>query len=120
MTPYEAKELTLELWRYLADHPELGSKFYLPDNIYNKIKTFFNKCPLCELFFNSDGICFGCPLQDCAEGSLYDSWSHAGAYVVLYKNKIAIRKEAAQGIVDIVQVWEPEIEVARLNNEAFL
>ena len=98
MTKLEAKELSLEVWRYLAEHSV--SKFYLPDSIYNKIKDLDNHCPLCELFYNCDCICPDCPLQRCGEGSLYDHWINSDE-----------RKINAQKIVEVIEAWEPEEEV---------
>jgi hypothetical protein len=50
MTQKEAKELTLELWRYLAEHPECYVKSMVPQDIYDKVKTLDSECPLCEVF----------------------------------------------------------------------
>jgi hypothetical protein len=36
MTKQETKELTLEVWRYLAEHPEIGTKNDLPKKEYKK------------------------------------------------------------------------------------
>jgi hypothetical protein len=33
MTQKEAKEISLELWKYLAEHPECGSKENVPLNL---------------------------------------------------------------------------------------
>ena len=77
MTKAEAKELSLEVWRYLAEHPETEKKRDLPADIIYKIKKFFVWCPLCELFNNGEDNCSGCPLDDdnCKnKGSLYELW----------------------------------------------
>jgi hypothetical protein len=103
MTQKEAKELTLELWRYLAEHPECDAKESMPRDLYKRIKPLLNKCPLCELFVGKD--CEGCPLQEadeqCAqEHSAYDIWAFGGTDFY--------REEGAGRIVEIVSAWEPE------------
>ena len=95
MTKQEAKELSLEVWRYLAKHPV--RKFYLPDKIHNKIKDLPNDCPLCELFYNEDCICHGCPLQRCDDDSLYDRWVNSDE-----------REIDAQKIVEVIEAWNTE------------
>jgi len=107
MTPVEAKEITLAVWRYLAEHPDIKRKRNLPWELWVKIKHIEGECPLCELYrsCHPEPICPECPLKSCIEGSLYAKWffmrdlSDSGAE--------AARKEAAQGIVGIVQAWEP-------------
>jgi len=65
MTKQEAKELSLEVWRYLAEHPEISSKANLPEPLFDKIKVMMNQCPLCEL--PPKEFCKGqkCPLNRC-------------------------------------------------------
>ena len=128
----EAKELTLEVWQYLADHPEINDKYALP--MYNRIADMLAECPLCQwsreqtsnykhnsincdkcpLFLADQGCCedFDCTdtecehfghceeYDDCEEifncQSLYEQWNIGNE---------AQRKQAAQGIVDIVKEW---------------
>jgi hypothetical protein len=73
MTPIEAKELTLEVWRYLAEHPEIIDKFHLPGYLWEKIVRLDQFCPLCELYRGNSHrlVCPKCPLQRCNKGSLY-------------------------------------------------
>ena len=98
ITTQEAKELTLEVWRYLRDHPEIGRKKDLPEEIYDKIKYFSNACPLCRLFFKKD--CYGCPLRSCDYWiSAYGRWCHGNSET---------RKQAAAKIVEMAEAWEPE------------
>jgi hypothetical protein len=110
MTQKEAKELTLEMWRYLVEHPEYGDKFYLPRDLYLKIGNLLSQCPLCQLF--QAHSCKGCPLsaadKNCLNGqSAYMKWytSNTGSM-----NYLSNRKEAAERIVEIVSAWEPEEE----------
>jgi hypothetical protein len=35
MTPIKAKELTLEVWSYLAEHPEIQRKVDLPEYLWS-------------------------------------------------------------------------------------
>jgi hypothetical protein len=106
MTKQEAKELTLEVWRYLAEHPEIEYKMYLPDSLYEKVKFLECECPLCEMFYAPCAReCSGCPLSGegyyCSDGDqTYDRWCHAKT------NKE--RKEAAEEIVRRTEAWEAE------------
>jgi len=102
MTKKEAKEITLEVWRYLAEHPEITHKYRLPRFLWEQIRSFIFFCPLCELYKDDFAVCPKCPLQYCTHGSYYDRWCKT--------YDIHVRKEAAQGIVDTVQAWEPEEE----------
>jgi hypothetical protein len=107
MTQKEAKELTLELWRYLAEHPECATKKDAPKDIHNKVSGFNYMCPLCQLFRNEEPYCRGCPLRDAGEDcrrsrSAYDKWHTS------FWNGGDNRKEAAERIVAIVSAWEPE------------
>jgi hypothetical protein len=103
MTQKEAKELTLELWRYLAEHPEYWEESQIPDDLYERIENLKLKCPLCELFYGK--VCRGCPLKDAGEactehGSVYDLWSDPDKHE-------DDRQRAAERIVAIVSAWEP-------------
>jgi hypothetical protein len=107
MTQKEAKELTIEVWTYLAEHPEIECKWDLPDHLWDKICDFTAECPLCELFNVFRNDCPGCPLNthnvNCyLYGSPFSKWSAAGA------GEEEIRARRAQDIVDIVSAWEPE------------
>jgi hypothetical protein len=113
MTQKEAKELTLEMWRYLADNPDFLTKSSLPLYTYARIRGLRNRCPLCELFVGGDEKrpCAFCPLflaegLDCTEeGSAYNRW--------VYAETEAERGKAAERIVEIVSAWEPEEETAQ-------
>ena len=99
MTQAEAKRITLEIHRYLVEHPELTNKEYLPSELWNKIKDLPNCCPLCEIFCDQDLTCPGCPLADdtrfrCKPWRLIEPDSE--------------RKEYAKLVVDFVSAWEPK------------
>jgi hypothetical protein len=110
MTQHEAKELTLEVWRYLAEHPEIYRKLMLPEKLYKKIKNLPAACPLCSLFmllFCRD--CPSCPLCKageccCFENSAWGRWEASSLF------DTDTRKAAAERIVEIVEAWEPEEE----------
>jgi hypothetical protein len=104
MTQKEAKELSLELWTYLAEYPEITNKLQLPDRIYSKVKNYYNECPLCEVFFTPP--CRGCPLNRAGEkctkvGSAWRKWFWPGSGT-------KTRREEAERIVQIISAWEPE------------
>jgi hypothetical protein len=100
MTSHEAKELSLEVWRYLAEHPEIDEKGNLPVKLYKKIKEFLNECPLCDhkkiLCFKAPGR-IECPLKGCG---IHKMW--------LYAENNEDRQAAAQKIVDAIEAWEPK------------
>lgn len=97
MTKLEAKSLTLEVWQYLADHPNVQSKDYLPFNLLKQITGLKFRCPLCDIF---DHRCYFCPLKSCDENSFFSWWADA---------TIADeRKTAALGIVKAVREWKLE------------
>jgi hypothetical protein len=95
MTAIEAKELSLEVWGYLRDHPDIARKVHLPPYLFEKIKDMCFCCPLCE-YFNKG--CGECPLDGCSMGSLFAKWKEAiGADA---------RRAAAQAIYDRIAAWE--------------
>jgi hypothetical protein len=105
MTQKEARELSLELWTYLAAHPECYKKSQVPERLYAKIQLLENQCPLCEIFNDDD--CKDCPLKIagckcCREGSPWAEW--AGSAI----EETGKRKKAAERIVQIISAWEPE------------
>jgi hypothetical protein len=105
MTKKEAKELSLEVWQYLRDHPEISSEFRLPFAIRDKVVDFLYLCPLCALFLGNwpEEGCPGCPLdiKNCRNReSPYCKWS--------LTTKRGSRREAAAEIVSIIEAWEPE------------
>lgn len=95
LTKKLAKQISIEVWEYLRDHPCLTDKFQLPDNIYKKIVHMKCECPLCELF---DMSCHKCPLNCLDVKSWYNKWSFATT------NRQ--RKKYASMIVDQIKSWQ--------------
>jgi hypothetical protein len=105
MTQKEAKELSLELWTYLAAHPECYAKNQVPKELYSKIAVLAGSCPLCEVF---DGcFCIGCPLKIAGCRCDYEDspWSE---WICSRIKETGKRKQAAERIVQIISAWEPE------------
>jgi hypothetical protein len=107
MTQKEAKELTLELWRYLAEHPGGETKGEVTGELQAKIQGLRNLCPLCEVF--GPPPCVGCPLvrngAHCEDwDSPWDIWRRSGF------DDSDVRRRAAERLVEIVSAWEPEDE----------
>jgi hypothetical protein len=98
MTQQEAKELSLEVWRYLRDHSKIRIKENLPKYLWERIKYLYDFCPLCD----SLRSCTSCPLNDCGYCRSFDSWVDA-------RNCIERQKAAAE-IVRRIEAWEPEVE----------
>jgi hypothetical protein len=74
MTLKKAINLSLIIWEYLAEHPEIKNKENLPENIFKKIHHLFGYCPLCELFLFKEIPCSDCPLGNCGDNSLFTKW----------------------------------------------
>ena len=122
----EAREKTLRLWRWLAEHP-LSSKKDAPSFFPDNLTMEKGYCSLCTLFNNNMLECKGCPLADAGKGcvewypdpyspasgllsrgaptSPYERW--ASVDPVSEKESQAIRKSAAQEIVTLVEEWKP-------------
>ena len=104
MTKQEAKDLTIEVWTYLRDNPEIDRKINLPIELILKIKDLEGRCPLCEVFKQDDGFpcCSKCPLREpeicTVKGSFYYAWSTCSGYNG--------RQKYAGLIVDAVKAWE--------------
>jgi hypothetical protein len=107
MTQKEAKEISLEVWRYLAKHPECFSKDVLPDELWEKIHDLTSECPLCELFYIDD-FCPGCPLdtagENCLDRSAYQRWAESAL------DDTETRRKTATRIVKIISAWKPKEE----------
>jgi hypothetical protein len=103
MTQKEAKEISLEVWRYLAEHTECFSKRDLPGELWKKLS---NGCPLCVVF-RVDCSCSCCPLDEAGErcpkeGSAYDRWAYADS------GDTETRRKSAMRIVEVISAWKPE------------
>ena len=94
MTGKEAKDLSLEVWQYLMEHPEIENKDQLPPKLFAKIESLESHCPLCEVF----NTCAVCPLQNCSRDSDYYLWCFAPAQ--------ECRAQAAANIVKKIEDWE--------------
>jgi hypothetical protein len=101
MTKKQAKKITLEVWTYLRDHPEIKYKSDLPDKLWYKIKKMVSTCPLCHIFTKKHiTICGNCPLgTELKTGCPYwKKWciSTTDQY----------RTKAASKIVELVKAWK--------------
>ena len=99
MTAIKAKEISLEVWRYLVRHPEIDNKRELPLILLDKIRHEKALCPLCTLFAKGSARCPGCPLRYCYDGSAFSVWVNSRT-----KRK---RRAAALKIVRRLEAWEP-------------
>jgi len=68
MTRRRAKELSLQVWKFLARNGK-ANKFGLPSHIMRKVEGFPYLCPLCSLYLGRGGLGSGgscnkkCPLN---------------------------------------------------------
>ena len=93
-----AKTLSLEVWRYLRDHPSIEVKEQLPTCLWERIKELRCRCPLCEVLGTQ--TCSGCPLPLCVSErgrGVYANWLHA--------HSINKRYRAACVIVKRIENW---------------
>jgi hypothetical protein len=114
MTQQEAKDLTIEVWSYLAEHPEISDKGELPDTMVNKLLELLDACPLCELF--RPLVCRGCPLKDAGDschmvGSSWYDWVRSSPM------EFKRRSAAAWRIVEITRAWELGGEIDARDND---
>jgi hypothetical protein len=102
LTAREAKGLSLEIWEYLAGHPEIRGKEGLPEALFSRVEPMVLNCPLCEFFFQDDGLmstCPRCPLVSCnTDGSLYLNWARSVC--------CDERKYNAKKILDAIRAWD--------------
>ena len=97
MTGKEAKELSLEVWKYLRDHPEIENKDQLPSELYDKISRLRARCPLCDCL---EQACYNCPLEYCGPGSDFNDWWTSEVY------DKDLRQKAAASIVKKIEEWK--------------
>lgn len=92
-----AKNISLEVWSYFRDHPEVMEKSDLPPVILDKIKDMRSRCPLCD-YFKDD--CFLCPLDNCyTSGSLFGQWTRT--------SELETRSKIASMIYQKIEEWIP-------------
>jgi hypothetical protein len=110
LTLKEVKEISLDEWRYFAEHPECERKSDLPDALWEKVVILRFHCPFCELFYKDS--CAGCPLREAGERC--DSDDHSPIIKPAYDrwndtkfDDIGTRREAAKRIVEIISAWKP-------------
>jgi hypothetical protein len=102
MQKAEAKRLSLEVWRYLRDHPGIKFKSEIPEKLLDQIRKMPSQCPLCK-YDKEEGNddCSYCPLYSktfgCASGH-YVRWK--------YSNRSEDRHKAAAKIVEMIEAWD--------------
>jgi hypothetical protein len=99
------KQLAVEFWSFLRDHPEITIKSKAVDfPRYKEIRLQHASCPCCTVFRHCD--CIGCPLATsddfrctCA-GSPFFRWLEA--------TTAAERQAAAAALIAQLEAWETE------------
>jgi hypothetical protein len=108
----DAKKLSLEVWAYLRDHPEIYDKEDLPDKLYTKISHFEDHFPLCDLFRKiCDSSCFCCKIFGCCDGCPLSDISHCirrSSYFRKWQDAITDKTPTkyASLIHDAIEGWE--------------
>lgn len=96
MTKRETKKLSLEVWKYLKEHPEVKRKEDLPKELWDKVSHMLGYCPLCEYH---GMLCWKCVLKYCQKSdSPFILWHEA--------NDNDTRQKGAQTIYDKIKSWE--------------
>lgn len=119
MTNQEAKELTLEVWKYFRDHPEIENKPDLPKELFKKIDNLTCLCPLCEINkdcaqYSDKGKNTECPLFPCAAVSTLSKYKdkfckYPGSYSNWFHAKSSdedTRKISAEKIIELIEEWK--------------
>jgi hypothetical protein len=99
LTKKKAKELTLEIWRYLAEHPEINTKDDLPEELLSKIRDMCDRCPLCTFAIQNGLRCRDCVLPNCCyKKSPFNKW--------ISSETKEERADAAMEIVRRIEAWD--------------
>ena len=100
ITKKKAKKITIKIWSYLRDHPEIRRKVELPKKLYALMEYHLSECALCTVFRGrSNNSCQGCPLGSCELTSDYWKW-------VRSSSRSFDRSQAAASIVKKVEEWK--------------
>jgi hypothetical protein len=119
MTLKEAIVLSLEVWRYLAAHPEITDKHDLPKKLFGKIKNMEGKCPLCEYNFREGKEkCYTCPLFFEKEGKYINCDSTLHPYWEWAYARLDNEETRKEGATAIVKLLEAALEKENRNEES--
>lgn len=99
MTKNEAADITIEVWEYLRDHPEIKHKSHIPTELFSKIMELSAYCALCHIH-----DCDVCPLGDEEEENCKDYYSWYSS------NSKKSRARAARVIVEKVKAWKATLK----------
>lgn len=107
----EAKEWSIKVWEYLAEHPDVADKGEIPFEIWTVVENMLNRCPLCEwrnsmrYFKRGINFCENCPLAAAKERctSRASAW---GLWMDALSN--TARETSAKRILEIVTEWDTE------------
>jgi hypothetical protein len=116
MTRKRAKEISLEVWRYLAGRPEICRKEDMPAALYRKISRSLYYCWLCNLYGPGNGPdngCPGCPGCPLSAGGSWCGCPEHPYYRWLHSLGTAGRKEAAEEIARLIEAWEVQEAAGR-------
>lgn len=98
ITKEEAFYLSIALWSYLHQFPNIESKNKLPKQLWDELKNLYFNCPCCAVYYDKiNKTCIGCPLENnCirSKGSnnYFNKWANA--------DNDSIRKRYAKKILD--------------------
>jgi len=115
LTKAKAKKISVEVWTYLAEHPEIFMKSDLPKKLYNQIENHLHRCPLCELFKEKETAgyeieykknCKHCPLWNCSQ-AFYAARGCACRDYLNWENGLTCRTRAKYAAIirDKIKEW---------------
>jgi hypothetical protein len=101
------KDVSVMMWQYLYDHPEIKSKCCLPREIYRKVVQSEHECLLCDEYHdlnhnNPNDCCPRCPLSCCINDETWD-----GVFDRWFSAKTnRTRKKYAGIILEKIKAWD--------------
>jgi hypothetical protein len=97
---HEAKAVGLEVWQYLADHPEISKGNDLPKELRCKINDLRCRCTLCPELLLRNRPCPGCVFVLKDYNNLMVLWAQS-------KNE-QNREAFARAIIGMIRKWNTE------------
>jgi len=104
LTAVVAKQMSIDLWQWLAEHP---GKIKHDWPRYNELKYMKHDCPLCEYHRMSTTQCGSCPLS--VGSNLYGENCAGGAFEAWWANLIQDPGESqrqAENILELIEAWD--------------
>jgi hypothetical protein len=111
MTLKEATEAEIEVWRYLAKHPEIKRRHNLPEELFGGRDEYSHKPLCCYAHTKRDYSCAGCPMHFTENGRIVecDDINHP-RWLWLWTGNKRLRKTYANRVVKILKAALAEMD----------